>query len=102
MKEHGYDDTLIAKLCHGNWLRVWNDLGRLRRAAPKTGQQQEGRTEHERTETHPDGRGAGPGGGDHHPAGAAETPPNMLVIANRIDDITTIDPAQASNSRAPT
>jgi peptide/nickel transport system substrate-binding protein len=26
---------------------------------------------------------------------AAETPPNMLVIANRIDDITTIDPAQS-------
>ena len=25
----------------------------------------------------------------------AETPPNMLVIANRIDDITTIDPAQS-------
>ncbi|MDJ0630746.1 MAG: ABC transporter substrate-binding protein [Rhodobacter sp.] len=26
---------------------------------------------------------------------AAETPPNMLVIANRIDDITTLDPAQS-------
>ncbi len=26
---------------------------------------------------------------------AAETPPNMLVIANRIDDITTMDPAQS-------
>ena len=25
----------------------------------------------------------------------AETPPNMLVIANRIDDITTLDPAQS-------
>ena len=25
----------------------------------------------------------------------AETPPNMLVVANRIDDITTIDPAQS-------
>lgn len=22
MKAHGYDDTLMAKLCHGNWLRV--------------------------------------------------------------------------------
>ncbi len=22
MKEHGYDDPLIEKLCHGNWLRV--------------------------------------------------------------------------------
>jgi membrane dipeptidase len=22
MKKHGYDDTLITKLCHGNWLRV--------------------------------------------------------------------------------
>ena len=29
------------------------------------------------------------------PATYAETPPNMLVIANRIDDITTIDPAQS-------
>lgn len=28
------------------------------------------------------------------PAGA-ETPPNMLVIANRIDDITTLDPAES-------
>ena len=27
--------------------------------------------------------------------GFAETPANMLVIANRIDDITTIDPAQS-------
>lgn len=26
---------------------------------------------------------------------AAETPPNMLVIANRIDDITTLDPAES-------
>ena len=25
----------------------------------------------------------------------AETPPDMLVIANRIDDITTLDPAQS-------
>ena len=25
----------------------------------------------------------------------AETPPNMLVIANRIDDITTLDPAES-------
>jgi len=22
MKNHGYDDALIAKLCHENWLRV--------------------------------------------------------------------------------
>ncbi|MCT4555357.1 MAG: ABC transporter substrate-binding protein, partial [Pelagimonas sp.] len=31
------------------------------------------------------------------PSGAAyaETPPNMLVIANRIDDVTTIDPAES-------
>ena len=30
------------------------------------------------------------------PFGAwAETPPNMLVIANRIDDITTLDPAES-------
>jgi peptide/nickel transport system substrate-binding protein len=28
-------------------------------------------------------------------AAEAETPANMLVIANRIDDITTIDPAQS-------
>ena len=28
-------------------------------------------------------------------AAVAETPANMLVIANRIDDITTIDPAQS-------
>jgi len=28
-------------------------------------------------------------------AAIAETPANMLVIANRIDDITTIDPAQS-------
>ena len=28
-------------------------------------------------------------------AGMAETPANMLVIANRIDDITTLDPAQS-------
>ncbi|NKB27761.1 MAG: ABC transporter substrate-binding protein [Rhodobacteraceae bacterium] len=28
-------------------------------------------------------------------AAFAETPPNMLVIANRIDDITTLDPAQS-------
>ncbi|RTZ98264.1 MAG: ABC transporter substrate-binding protein [Deltaproteobacteria bacterium] len=27
--------------------------------------------------------------------GLAKTPPNMLVIANRIDDITTLDPAQS-------
>jgi len=27
--------------------------------------------------------------------GFAKTPPNMLVIANRIDDITTLDPAQS-------
>ena len=26
---------------------------------------------------------------------AAETPPNMLVIANRIDDIKTFDPAES-------
>ena len=26
---------------------------------------------------------------------SAETPPNMLVIANRIDDITTLDPAES-------
>jgi peptide/nickel transport system substrate-binding protein len=26
---------------------------------------------------------------------AAQTPPNMLVIANRIDDVTTLDPAQS-------
>ena len=26
---------------------------------------------------------------------AAQTPPNMLVIANRIDDITTLDPAES-------
>ena len=25
----------------------------------------------------------------------AETPPNMLIIANRIDDITTLDPAES-------
>lgn len=29
------------------------------------------------------------------PATWAETPPNMLVIANRIDDITTMDPAES-------
>ncbi|MEM7669455.1 MAG: ABC transporter substrate-binding protein, partial [Pseudomonadota bacterium] len=29
------------------------------------------------------------------PASYAETPPNMLVIANRIDDITSIDPAES-------
>ena len=29
------------------------------------------------------------------PATWAETPPNMLVIANRIDDITTLDPAES-------
>ncbi len=29
------------------------------------------------------------------PAGFAETPANMLVIANRIDDITTLDPAES-------
>lgn len=29
------------------------------------------------------------------PAAMAETPPNMLVIAHRIDDITTMDPAQS-------
>ncbi|MDN5788259.1 ABC transporter substrate-binding protein, partial [Pseudorhodobacter sp.] len=28
-------------------------------------------------------------------AAVAETPPNMLVIANRIDDITSLDPAQS-------
>ena len=28
-------------------------------------------------------------------AAYAETPANMLVIANRIDDITTLDPAQS-------
>lgn len=29
------------------------------------------------------------------PMATAETPPNMLVIANRIDDITTLDPAES-------
>ncbi|MBW4710416.1 ABC transporter substrate-binding protein [Roseobacter sp. YSTF-M11] len=29
------------------------------------------------------------------PMGSAETPANMLVIANRIDDITTLDPAES-------
>ncbi|MFD1158783.1 ABC transporter substrate-binding protein [Roseovarius aestuarii] len=29
------------------------------------------------------------------PLALAETPPNMLVIANRIDDITTLDPAES-------
>ncbi|WP_201741954.1 ABC transporter substrate-binding protein [Mangrovicoccus ximenensis] len=29
------------------------------------------------------------------PAALAETPPNMLVIANRIDDITSLDPAES-------
>ena len=29
------------------------------------------------------------------PPALAETPPNMLVVANQIDDITTIDPAQS-------
>ncbi len=29
------------------------------------------------------------------PAAFAETPPNMLVMAMRIDDITTADPAQS-------
>ena len=29
------------------------------------------------------------------PMALAETPPNMLVIANRIDDITTLDPAES-------
>ncbi|WP_138469600.1 ABC transporter substrate-binding protein [Poseidonocella sp. HB161398] len=29
------------------------------------------------------------------PAAMAETPPNMLVIANRIDDITSLDPAES-------
>ena len=29
------------------------------------------------------------------PVAVAETPPNMLVIANRIDDITTLDPAES-------